>query len=163
MAWFGASNRTDSSVVFNNEGRKKCAWQYPKKDREAPAAAFWSSEWTYLLRRGTPTEWILPTADLRITSNLQGLVCTFWYKVFIPRWLHVCIRLFLLLKLWAFLISSPYDHHWLQVCSLLGLCQQSRQYLKVHYILCVLLLEQRMVKVAKSYSRKEMILDKTNW
>lgn len=58
---------------------------------------------------------------------------------------------------------SQYDHLWHQMCSSLGLCPQSHQYLKVHCILCVLLLKQQMVEPVKSFLRRGMIFARTSW
>lgn len=59
--------------------------------------------------------------------------------------------------------SSLYVHLWHQMSSSLGLYRQSHQYLRVHCILCGLLLEQRVVELVKSYLKREMILGRTSW
>lgn len=75
---------------------------------------------------------------------------------FLESFSHVCL-------LMLCFICSQYDHLWHQVCSSLGLCRQSRQFLKVHCILCALLLKQQMAELLKSYLKRGMIFARTSW
>lgn len=99
-------------------------------------------------------------------SYSNEYLCSFWS-------LHQMLLLYLfisklqLAKLYhlihyLFLCFSQYGRRSILVFSSLGLCRQSRQFLKVHCILYASLLEQRMVEAAEWSLKRGMIFGKTN-